>query len=432
MFQCECERRVAALIDKAFEFRTVACPPDAPHGFPLLVQGDRGQIHLPLTLFARRTRQQLSAGSARACMTVLLPFFSHAEHAPRSTEQGCGWDAAPQLVRRVVANYLNDRYACLVRPHRVGFQLVARTAATRSGVGLFLAALKFFYRVVREEGIYAHENPLVDQVSIALATIEQTAAKDSRLAPRMPARSGVVEPRSHARLSDSYFKLIGEDWVPQIVDDPTLPARVLAGGRLVGWHLREVCVARILFESGGRISEVVGLTLGDWHDRGLKQEASAFSKGSHGRRIKFLRFSANTAKLLRRYFDGERRTHDSGHRRLHDYVSAADQSAAELSKVPIFLSSQRTALRANHFRESPQWMSMSSAAPAPAAPPAPIPSPSNAAVTPVLTAAPDSVSIQPVPDPPPAAAPDVPAIGGSAAPLCTTSSGPRVSPDLPR
>jgi integrase len=135
------------------------------------------------------------------------------------------------------------------------------------------------------------------------------------------------------------------------VDDPTLPARVLDGGRLVGWHLREVCVARVLFESGGRISEVVGLTLGDWQARGLKQEASAFSKGSHGRRIKFLFFSANTAKLLRRYFDGERRTHDSGHRRLQDYVSAADQSAGELSKVPIFLSSQRTSLRANHFRD---------------------------------------------------------------------------------
>jgi integrase len=336
--------------DAGARFRTVVCSKDTPHGFPLLVQGDRGQIHVPLTVFARRAQQQLSAGSARAYLSALLPFVSEVECAPPS-EEGCGWEAAPHVVRRVVANYLNDRYACLIRPHRVGFQLVARTAATRSGVGLFLAALKFFYRVLREEGIYAHENPLVDQVSMALATIELMATDDSRRAPRMPERSGVVEPRSRARLSDSYFKLVGEDWVPQIVDDPTLPARVLDGARLVGWHLREVCVARILFESGGRISEVVGLTLGDWHARGLKQEASAFSKGSHGRRIKFLRFSANTAKLLRRYFDGERRTHDSGHRRLHDYVSAADQSAGDLSKVPIFLSSQRTALRANHFRD---------------------------------------------------------------------------------
>ncbi len=64
--------------------------------------------------------------------------------------------------------------------------------------------------------------------------------------------------------------------------------------------------------------------------------------------------------------------------------------------------------------ELPQWMSTSSAAPASAASPAPTPSPSNAAATPVLTAAPDSVSVQPVADPPPAAAPDVPVVSGSA------------------
>jgi integrase len=109
---------------------------------------------------------------------------------------------------------------------------------------------------------------------------------------------------------------------------------------------------RILFESGARVSEVVGLTLGDWHARGLRQEASAFNKGSHGRRIKFLRFSADTAKLLRRYFDGERRQHDAEHRTLKDYLTAAERVVLDLSHVPVFLSNQRTPLKANHFRDN--------------------------------------------------------------------------------
>jgi len=125
-----------------------------------------------------------------------------------------------------------------------------------------------------------------------------------------------------------------------------------AGGRAVGWGLREECVARILFESGARVSEVVGLTLGDWHARGLRQEASAFSKGSHGRRVKFLRFSANTAKLLRRYFDGERRRHDAEHRTLKDYLTTSESGVLDLAQVPVFLSSQRTPVRANHFRDN--------------------------------------------------------------------------------
>jgi hypothetical protein len=46
-------------------------------------------------------------------------------------------------------------------------------------------------------------------------------------------------------------------------------------------------VTRLLFETGGRIFEVTGLTLGDWAIRGLTREATAASKGSHGRRVKF-------------------------------------------------------------------------------------------------------------------------------------------------
>ena len=313
--------RAAAVIDAEVGFRTVACPPDAAHRFRVLVLDRRAQVHIPLTLFANCTRQQLSAGSARGYLAALLPFISEVERSPRSGEADCAWGLEPGAVRRLVADYLNDRYACLVRQHRVGFQLVARTAGTRSGHSLFLAALKFFYRVMREEGIYPHDNPLVDHVSFTLARRHQD---QSQRAPRMPDHSGVVAPQARARLSDSYFKLTGEDWIPQIVDDPTLQARVLAGGRAAGWGLREECVARILFDSGSHVSEVVGLTLGDWHSRGLRQEASAFSKGSHGRRVKFLRFSASTAKLLRQYFDSGRRKHDPEHRTLNDYRPRPD------------------------------------------------------------------------------------------------------------
>ena len=78
----------------------------------------------------------------------------------------------------------------------------------------------------------------------------------------MPAVSGIVLPRKR-RLSDSYFKLVGESWTPQVIDDAAFPARILSGGRRVGWRLQGECITRILFESGCRVSEVVGLSLGD-------------------------------------------------------------------------------------------------------------------------------------------------------------------------
>src|SRR6266581_1293160 len=52
---------------------------------------------------------------------------------------------------------------------------------------------------------------------------------------RDPESTGVVEPRQRRklRLSDSYFKLEDERWIPQVVDDPTLFARVLRGGSVI-------------------------------------------------------------------------------------------------------------------------------------------------------------------------------------------------------
>ena len=148
----------------------------------------------------------------------------------------------------------------------------------------------------------------------------------------MPEVSGVVHPRKQ-RLSDSYFKLVGETWIPQVIDDPEFPARVLSGGQNVGWDLQEHCIARILFESGCRVSEAVGLSLRDWASRGLLQEAQAFNKGSHGRRVKFIRFSAATAKLLRRWFDTERRQLDRTHHVLDDYLRGAQDHGTNLYHI---------------------------------------------------------------------------------------------------
>lgn len=176
--------------------------------------------------------------------------------------------------------------------------------------------------------------------------------------PRLPDSSGVEKPRHKQRLSDSYFKLEGETWIPQVIDDPTLPGKLLTGGHMIGWNLREECVLRILFESGCRVSEAVGLTPGDWLARGILQEATAFSKGSHGACVKFLRFSNDTARLLRRYFDEERRRYDPDERTLANYMQLAQRHQVDTNTVPLFLSTRGTPLSARTFRENfwnPAW-----------------------------------------------------------------------------
>lgn len=327
-------------------YRFAIRPAAVEHAHPVLVFDRHDRLHLPLTVFAKEAQARVSPSTARAYLCSLRPFFTDLDR--RRGGDGPRWNSAPPELRRAVDDYLVRRLRCHVRAHRAGFQLVAITAGTRSTVRVFLSALKLFYRTMQTKGMYAFGNPLVAPVS---AMADQVDEGPDGGRPRMPDISGVAAPRRKPRLSDSYFKLTGDVWVPQIVDDPSLPARVLAGGlRLRGWRLRDECVTRMLFESGGRVSEITGLTLGDWVMRGMLQEATTFSKGSRGVRVKFLRFSSDTAKLLRRYVDGERRT-------LDPRVTCAEllrrypRHEADVLRAPLFLSARRTPLTAKNYRE---------------------------------------------------------------------------------
>ncbi len=328
-------------------------PPDVSHRHPFLVFDRQDQLHFELTVFGKEAAACVEKKTVEGYLRALLPFFTYQETDEWQVRTGRGWKSEPDSIRDTVEDYLIHQLHCIARRHHQGFLLVLKTDQTHQTVKLFLSGLKFFYQVMCQQGYYRSPNPLIDAGASMMQFLEAQDSEDTPT-PRMPAISGVVEPRQKRkpRLSDSYFKLEDERWIPQVVDDPTLFARVLRGGRqLKHWGLREECVTRILFESGCRVSEAVGLTLGDWVARGMTQEATAFSKGSHGRRIKFLRFSSETAKHLRRYFDGERRRLDSQGYTLEKYLREAKQGQEDLHTIPLFLSRQRTALSAKTYRE---------------------------------------------------------------------------------
>lgn len=328
-------------------------PPEVSHQHPFLVFDCQDQLHFELTVFGKEAAARVEKKTVEGYLRALLPFFTYLERDEWQVRAGQCWKNDPESIRRAVEDYLIHQLHCLVRRHSQGFLLVLKTNQTHHAVKQFLSGLKIFYQVMYQQGYYCHPNPLIDSGNLVKQLLEAQEGEET-IIPRMPARSGVVEPLKvrKPRLSDSYFKLEDERWIPQIVDDPTLFARVLRGGRqLKRWGLREECITRILFELGCRVSEAVGLTLGDWVARGMTREATAFSKGSHGRRVKFLRFSSETAKLLRRYFDGERRSLDPQRCTLEQYLRQAKVEQRDLHTIPLFLSRQRTALSAKTYRE---------------------------------------------------------------------------------
>jgi integrase len=165
----------------------------------------------------------------------------------------------------------------------------------------------------------------------------------------MPPASG-VDPPFGIRLSANYFRCVDQEWIPKTIDDPDFPNLVYQAGKDYGWGLREMCVVRMLFESGARISEILDLTLADWSVSQFMDQFVARNKGSFGIRTKRLVVSSATAKLCRRYFEDAkegRRAHDK-HRLLFSDLSKL--SPETLARTRLFVTTRGTPMEAKIFR----------------------------------------------------------------------------------
>lgn len=284
------------------------CPEGIKSRYELLVFEGKREPFLPLTDYYHDCLGRIDKSSALSYLKCLLPFFSWLDNSSNYQGKRVNWNDPPESIRVAVEDYLMNEMGCKVCDKDT-FRFVNRTSKSPNTVNRFLSALKSFYKSLIRLKQYNYSNPLIDSYAILDEYKSQTEGvrKDK---PRMPSEAGTEDPVPHRRLTDSYFKLINEEWQPEIIDDPYLPSQVYQAGKKVNWSLRELVIVRLLFETGARASEVVELTIGDYRSRKSFQEASAFNKGSHGKRVKFLRFSKDTVKLLMRYINKERVMYD--------------------------------------------------------------------------------------------------------------------------
>ncbi len=328
------------------------------HQHPYLVFDAQDRLHFPLTRFAKEACTRLDPKTVQIYLYQLSPYFTWLDTNVWQVRMGQTWDASPEVVRRSVDDYLVQKLQCQLIPQQRGWKYVAITAGTKSTLRVFLAALKLFYQIMREQKLYLFANPLVDSMiaTIAVAISHVEREDNEQKTPPMPAKSGVEAPQEKPkhRLTDSFYKLEHDEWHPQIIDDPKLPAAILTGGRqlsLKHTRQRDEVVTFLLFETGARVSEICGLRLSDWAVLGTKTKAKAFSKGSSGRRIKTISFAEETVILLQRYFDEERVHFDPHGYPLDLYLELSARKQVDLSTIPLFLSSQGTQLTPKEYRE---------------------------------------------------------------------------------
>jgi len=314
-----------------------------------------------LTLFADHLQQSMSASSVPQYMRQLLAFANWVAADAVAAHRGWSLYSRAEDVRELVREYLTAEARCrlTIRPDSAGLRVtyVRASDGTKVNVRTLLAALKRLYDFLRTQGRYPDRNPLVHEGAAnagdRLWEGYSRAIHAARGRNPMPAESGVDE-RCHIRLSENYFRCVGDDWVPKTIDDRDFPCLVYIAGEKFGWGLRETCIVRCLFESGARISEVMGLNVLDWASGDFGNHLSASNKGSYGIRVKTLVVSGITVKLLRRYFDDDiagRLKADPLSLRISDAARINRADPKELDGLPLFLNQRGRRMSATLFRD---------------------------------------------------------------------------------
>ncbi|MFF0826028.1 tyrosine-type recombinase/integrase [Brevibacillus sp. NPDC003359] len=308
------------------------CPKGINSKYSLIVFDIRGNLFAPLTNFYDHEKDRIAESSARNYLDILIPFFDWLNQFSNYKGKRVCWDMEPDCIRVALKDYLVEEMYCKVRPYE-SFEFVHLTRKSPNTINRFLAAVKVFYKAMIHRRFYSYPNPLIDSMALSNEAKISLMGERKEL-PRMPSVAGTEKPLPHEyrRQTDSFFKIINEEWHPIIIDDPSLPLQIYKGGKDTGWRLRDEVITRLLFETGARATEVIQITIGDYRARRSIREASTF-KGSHGRRVKYLLFSDDTYTLLMRYINNERKKCD-----LNGY------SFEELpNDAPLFLTERGTA-----------------------------------------------------------------------------------------
>jgi integrase len=319
------------------QFRIVRRPSTVKSLYSLVVVDADGRPHFPLTIFYHQLKQQLSDGTARTYLNSILAFFQYLDTDAWRVSRGEQWTTSPDIIQQAIRDFLVEWLHCKVQPKNT-YAFVTLTAHSPTTVRLFLAALKQFYAIMIWEKQYPYTNPLLDPAVRLLNQLEWEEEGQHR----MPQVSGVEDPVV-VYPSENFFRLAKDSWEVSPVDDPLLGKTLIEGAAKAGLCLRDQIVVRMALESGARISEILTLTVGDWRELGCNQEVRACSKGSRGRRVKRLRFSSTTARMLWQYLNTDRATLDPELRK-REQLSERD---------PLFLSQRRKPYGYEAFK--PHW-----------------------------------------------------------------------------
>ncbi len=293
--------------------RRIAGQPGDP--YEIVFVNHSGLPIVPLSEWYR-LRKSLGPDSTRhTYLTCLMPYLSFLE------ELACPWNAPPDQLRPVLIAFHRDRLGCQIHPRRDGAGVdiipTRETPLRPSTLQVLRAALRDFYLVLKDAGLYAFTNPLSSEVLVALKR-EQTRTLANSGAPDHAGIREETHEQSRRRPTAFLRHPKDQEWKPEL-------RRELADVR-EGMHAvlnamlnsnevppREKAVLELLQNTGARLHEVVFMSVGGYRNEGVAGQARVVNKGSYGREVKTIYFAHNpkVGQALLTYLEQVRPLYDS-------------------------------------------------------------------------------------------------------------------------
>lgn len=291
--------------------------------YEIIFLDQQDQIVVPLTEWYRLRKEQGPVSTRNTYLACLMPWFTFL------AQDECSWNAPPEQLRRALIAFHRDWLGCTIHPNRemdtVEIDLTRDTPLQESTLRVMRAALRDFYLIMKDEGLYPFPNPLSSEVLVALKR-EQERALANRGAPDHAGIREETHGQSRRRPTAFLRQRQAQEWKPnlrkELVDVRKGMHEVIDAmldSPQVG--AREKAVLELLQNTGARLHEIVLMTVGGYQNQGNAGQAQVMNKGSYGREIKTIYFQENphAQQALNVYLEQVRPLHDPhGRTRLVD------------------------------------------------------------------------------------------------------------------
>jgi site-specific recombinase XerD len=217
--------------------------------------------------------------------------------------------------------------------------LTSETPLRESTLKVLRAALRDFYLVMKDAGLYAFANPLSSEVLVALKR-EQERTLANKGAPDRAGVRGETHEQSRRRPTAFLRQHQVQEWMPDVRKEladvregiHTVIDALLDSAEV---SVREKAVLHLLQSTGARLHEVVLMTVGGYQNEGIAGQAQVMNKGSYGREVKTIYWASNprVQEAINTYLEQVRPLHDPQKRRCLADVDP---------KSPLFLTERGT------------------------------------------------------------------------------------------